>query len=124
MENCYYIRPPIDRFATLQFGSFDDIEETGYKYGTGVVSAWVKGTQNSSWLRATFLSCLMPPNFLLISLTLFAPGGTVLNEMLSDNRPGINRVPTQAKTFVTYESDIEEEYYNKVRGMTSQCHVT
>ena len=43
MENCYYIRPPIDRIGTLQFGSFEEIEEIGYRHGTGVVSAWVKG---------------------------------------------------------------------------------
>ncbi|XP_063690597.1 patatin-like phospholipase domain-containing protein 7 isoform X4 [Bolinopsis microptera] len=43
MEKCYHIRPPIDRYATLQFGSFDEIEETGYKHGTDIVSAWVKG---------------------------------------------------------------------------------
>ena len=44
MEKCYHIRPPIDRYATLQFGSFDEIEETGYKHGTDIVSAWVKGS--------------------------------------------------------------------------------
>ena len=58
MEKCYHIRPPIDRYGTLQFGSFEEIEDTGYKYGTGVVSAWVKG-------------------------------GILVDEMLSDTRPGI-----------------------------------
>lgn len=32
-DYCDYIRPPIDRFATLQFGSFDDIRDVGYHHG-------------------------------------------------------------------------------------------
>ena len=54
MEKCYHIRPPIDRYATLQFGSFDEIEETGYKHGTDIVSAWVKGLI----LSTNYFDCL------------------------------------------------------------------
>ncbi|XP_055896601.1 uncharacterized protein LOC106056771 isoform X2 [Biomphalaria glabrata] len=42
-DYCEYIRPPIDRYATLQFGSFDEIVETGYHHGKTLFSAWSKG---------------------------------------------------------------------------------
>lgn len=32
-EYCEYIRPPIDNFKTLQFGSYDEIREVGYQHG-------------------------------------------------------------------------------------------
>ncbi|KKA22309.1 Lysophospholipase [Rasamsonia emersonii CBS 393.64] len=30
---CLYMRPPIDRYGTLEFGKFDEIYEVGYQYG-------------------------------------------------------------------------------------------
>lgn len=30
---CEYIRPPIDKYGTLQFGLFDEIKEVGYRHG-------------------------------------------------------------------------------------------
>ena len=36
---CTYIRPPIDKFKTLQFGSFDDIMNIGYNHGKTLFSA-------------------------------------------------------------------------------------
>ena len=32
-DYCEYIRPPIDSYRTLQFGSFDEIREVGYQHG-------------------------------------------------------------------------------------------
>ncbi|XP_045460732.1 neuropathy target esterase sws isoform X2 [Harmonia axyridis] len=32
-DYCEYIRPPIDKYRTLQFGSFDEIRDVGYQYG-------------------------------------------------------------------------------------------
>lgn len=32
-DYCQYIRPPIDKYRTLQFGSFDEIREVGYRHG-------------------------------------------------------------------------------------------
>lgn len=32
-DYCEYIRPPIDKYRTLQFGSFDEIKEVGYHHG-------------------------------------------------------------------------------------------
>lgn len=33
-DYCTYIRPPIDRFKTMQFGSFDEIFEVGHSHGS------------------------------------------------------------------------------------------
>jgi lysophospholipid hydrolase len=32
-DYCEYIRPPIDKYKTLAFGSFDEIKDVGYNYG-------------------------------------------------------------------------------------------
>jgi lysophospholipid hydrolase len=32
-DYCEYLRPPIDKYKTLAFGSFDEIREVGYNYG-------------------------------------------------------------------------------------------
>lgn len=32
-DYCEYLRPPIDKYKTLAFGSFDEIKEVGYAYG-------------------------------------------------------------------------------------------
>jgi len=39
---CEYIRPPIDKYRTLQFGSFDEIHDVGYHHGKTLLSAWMK----------------------------------------------------------------------------------
>ncbi|CAF1025988.1 unnamed protein product, partial [Didymodactylos carnosus] len=39
---CEYIRPPIDRYRTLQFGSFDEIREVGYHHGRAIFHGWSK----------------------------------------------------------------------------------
>nr|XP_048690155.1 patatin-like phospholipase domain-containing protein 6 isoform X6 [Caretta caretta] len=40
---CEYIRPPIDRFKTMDFGKFDEIYDVGYQHGKVVFSGWSRG---------------------------------------------------------------------------------
>lgn len=42
---CEYIRPPIDRFKTLEFGRFDEIVDVGYHHGKTVFKGWVRGNK-------------------------------------------------------------------------------
>ncbi|KAI8837096.1 acyl transferase/acyl hydrolase/lysophospholipase [Chytridium lagenaria] len=42
MEGCLYLQPPVAAFGTLQFESFKDIFEVGYKYGKDIVRKWEK----------------------------------------------------------------------------------
>lgn len=32
-DYCYYVRPPIDRYKTLQFNAFNEIMDVGYQHG-------------------------------------------------------------------------------------------
>uniref|UniRef100_A0A670KFW1 lysophospholipase n=1 Tax=Podarcis muralis TaxID=64176 RepID=A0A670KFW1_PODMU len=41
-EYCEYIRPPIDRYGTLDFGKFDEICEVGYQHGRTVFNVWCR----------------------------------------------------------------------------------
>ncbi|XP_054828826.1 patatin-like phospholipase domain-containing protein 6 isoform X8 [Eublepharis macularius] len=40
---CEYIRPPIDRFKTMDFGKFDEIYDVGYQHGKVVFGGWCRG---------------------------------------------------------------------------------
>ncbi|XP_066564177.1 patatin-like phospholipase domain-containing protein 6 isoform X3 [Amia ocellicauda] len=40
---CEYIRPPIDRFKTMDFGKFDEIYDVGYQHGKVVFNGWSRG---------------------------------------------------------------------------------
>ena len=42
---CEYIRPPIDKYGTMQFGSFDEIKEVGYRHGDAYYSGLKKTGQ-------------------------------------------------------------------------------
>lgn len=56
-DYCEYLRPPIDKYKTLAFGSFDEIKDVGYAYGkehfdklskTGGLSRFNKWSQQKS----------------------------------------------------------------------------
>uniref|UniRef100_A0A8C3J8F1 lysophospholipase n=1 Tax=Calidris pygmaea TaxID=425635 RepID=A0A8C3J8F1_9CHAR len=40
---CEYIRPPIDRFKTMDFRKFDEIYDVGYQHGKVVFEGWSRG---------------------------------------------------------------------------------
>lgn len=42
-DYCEYIRPPIDSYKTLQFGSFDEIREVGYRHGVAYFEGQRRG---------------------------------------------------------------------------------
>ncbi|CAH8449646.1 unnamed protein product [Schistosoma rodhaini] len=37
---CFYLRPPIDKYLTLQFSAFDEINNVGYDYIKHVLNTW------------------------------------------------------------------------------------
>ncbi|XP_013107730.2 neuropathy target esterase sws isoform X3 [Stomoxys calcitrans] len=41
-DYCEYIRPPIDKYKTLAFGSFDEIRDVGYVYGKNYFETMAK----------------------------------------------------------------------------------
>ncbi|XP_026288620.1 neuropathy target esterase sws isoform X3 [Frankliniella occidentalis] len=44
-DYCEYIRPPIDKYKTLQFGSFDEIKDVGYTHGKTYFAGLLKAGQ-------------------------------------------------------------------------------
>jgi len=42
-DYCHYIRPPIDKYKTLQFGSFDEIKDVGFHHGKTYFDGMMKG---------------------------------------------------------------------------------
>lgn len=41
-DYCEYIRPPIDKYKTLAFGSFDEIKDVGYNHGKNYFESMAK----------------------------------------------------------------------------------
>uniref|UniRef100_A0A8B9GCY7 lysophospholipase n=1 Tax=Amazona collaria TaxID=241587 RepID=A0A8B9GCY7_9PSIT len=50
-DYCEYIRPPIDRYGTLDFGKFDEICEVGYQHGKTVFNVWCRSGVLDKMLR-------------------------------------------------------------------------
>ncbi|XP_047448078.1 patatin-like phospholipase domain-containing protein 7 [Mugil cephalus] len=50
-EYCEYIRPPIDRYGTLDFAKFDEIAEVGYQHGNTLFDVWQRSTVVDSMLK-------------------------------------------------------------------------
>ncbi|XP_076005517.1 patatin-like phospholipase domain-containing protein 7 [Genypterus blacodes] len=50
-EYCEYIRPPIDRYGTLEFGKFDEITDVGYQHGTTLFDVWKRSGVMDSMLK-------------------------------------------------------------------------
>jgi lysophospholipid hydrolase len=40
MEGCYYLRPPICQYQTMDFAKFKEIEQIGYDYATKIIQEW------------------------------------------------------------------------------------
>ena len=49
-DYCTYIRPPIDKYKTLQFASFDEILEVGYIHGKTLFSAMSLNNRKSLYM--------------------------------------------------------------------------
>ncbi|XP_065829551.1 patatin-like phospholipase domain-containing protein 7 [Oscarella lobularis] len=52
MTCCEYIRPPIDKFKTLAFGKYNEIEEVGFHHGKAITAGWNKSrTSFHAWME-------------------------------------------------------------------------
>jgi lysophospholipid hydrolase len=51
-DYCHYVRPPIDKYKTLQFGSFDEIKDVGYNHGKTYFDGMLKGGSILPFLHA------------------------------------------------------------------------
>ncbi|XP_035292255.1 patatin-like phospholipase domain-containing protein 7 isoform X1 [Anguilla anguilla] len=102
-EYCEYIRPPIDRFGTLDFGKFDEIAEVGYQHGktlfdvwsrSGVVGKMLKDRRQEEFHNTKSNNVAMCPN----------ASFTDLAEIVSRIEPA------EQAAHVTEESDYQTDY--------------
>ncbi|KAJ8413821.1 hypothetical protein AAFF_G00064190 [Aldrovandia affinis] len=102
-EYCEYIRPPIDRYGTLEFGKFDEIAEVGYQHGktlfdvwsrSGVVDKMLKDRHQEEFHNTKSNNLVMCPN----------ASFTDLAEIVSRIEP-VKQAP-----LVTEESDYQTDY--------------
>ncbi|KAJ1660548.1 phosphatidylcholine and lysophosphatidylcholine phospholipase [Dispira simplex] len=49
IPGCVYMKPPVQEFGVLQFGSFDDIFNAGYFYGKRCVETWTQQGLLDQW---------------------------------------------------------------------------
>ncbi|XP_064416914.1 patatin-like phospholipase domain-containing protein 6 isoform X2 [Latimeria chalumnae] len=111
---CEYIRPPIDRFKTMDFGKFDEIYEVGYQHGKVVFSGWGRGDIIDKMLKdrrsADFYEskkmdvCLCP-----------AAGFTDLAEIVSRIEPVKSYLSGDAAEESDYLTEYEEEGMDVMR---------
>uniref|UniRef100_A0A7N6A4B2 lysophospholipase n=1 Tax=Anabas testudineus TaxID=64144 RepID=A0A7N6A4B2_ANATE len=57
---CEYIRPPIDRFKTMDFGKFDEIYDVGFQHGKLLFTGWARGDIIRNMLKDHRSSCTCP----------------------------------------------------------------
>nr|XP_005994513.1 PREDICTED: patatin-like phospholipase domain-containing protein 7 isoform X2 [Latimeria chalumnae] len=101
-EYCEYIRPPIDRYGTLEFGKFDEIAEVGYQHGktlfgvwsrTGVVDKMLKDRRQEELCKSKPCDVMTCPN----------ASFTDLAEIVS-------RIEPAKTTLIDDESDYQTDY--------------
>ncbi|XP_043463583.1 neuropathy target esterase sws isoform X3 [Leptopilina heterotoma] len=111
-DYCEYIRPPIDKFKTLQFANFDEIKDVGYHHGktyfegqqkVGILPRFNADRENAKILRAkTQAACQQTSSYTFTDLAQMvckvSRGSRYLNvDMDSDSE------------IEEYEADLEED---------------
>jgi lysophospholipid hydrolase len=101
MADCYYIRPPIDKYKTLAFGQYDEIEEVGYHHGKAITSGW-KGHAGLPQIPVAhhYKSQTKP---CITSISSFAG----LAEMASKIEPPRSPYPTHLATYFSSSDDMD-----------------
>uniref|UniRef100_A0A669CVM8 lysophospholipase n=1 Tax=Oreochromis niloticus TaxID=8128 RepID=A0A669CVM8_ORENI len=96
-DYCEYIRPPIDRYGTLEFGKFDEIAEVGYQHGKTLFDVW----QRSGVLRVIFKTPSLDPSYCTVV--------TCPNASFTDLAEIVSRIePVKYESDFLHEQRIEE----------------
>ncbi|XP_072840759.2 patatin-like phospholipase domain-containing protein 7 isoform X2 [Pogona vitticeps] len=105
-DYCEYIRPPIDRYGTLDFGKFDEICEVGYQHGKTLFNVWCRSgvlekmLKDRQELYKTKPSCLV----------------TCPTTSFTDLAEIVSRIEPVKPLVVDDESDYQTEYEEEVLG--------
>ncbi|XP_014807848.1 PREDICTED: patatin-like phospholipase domain-containing protein 7 isoform X1 [Calidris pugnax] len=102
-DYCEYIRPPIDRYGTLDFGKFDEICEVGYQHGKTVFNVWCRSGVLDNMLKDRQEPCKSKTDNVTCPTTSF----TDLAEIVS-------RIEPVKAPVADDESDYQTEYEEEV----------
>ncbi|KAJ8680462.1 hypothetical protein QAD02_016249 [Eretmocerus hayati] len=111
-DYCEYIRPPIDKYRTLQFASFDEIKEVGYNHGktyfegqtkVGILPRFNADRENARAMRAKRQADTQPAPS---SYTFTDLAQMVCKVSRGSRYPDID---TDSDEMEDYEADLEED---------------
>ncbi|KAG3288474.1 patatin like phospholipase domain containing 7, transcript variant X6 [Ictidomys tridecemlineatus] len=99
-DYCECLRPPIDRYRTLDFGKFDEICEVGYQHGRTVFDLWARSGVLEKMLQdrqgpSKRKACAIP---------------TCPNASFTDLAEIVSRIEPAKMATVDDESDYQTEY--------------
>lgn len=49
MDKAYYVKPPVQKYGTLEFNNFDEIFGVGYKCGKELIKDWIQRGVFDKW---------------------------------------------------------------------------
>ncbi|XP_066436174.1 patatin-like phospholipase domain-containing protein 7 isoform X2 [Eleutherodactylus coqui] len=99
-EYCEYIRPPIDRYGTLEFGKFDEICDVGHQHGNTVFNVWGRSGVIEKMLKDRQDTCKSKMSDL----------NTCPNASFTDLAEIVSRIEPVKAAVVDDESDYQTEY--------------
>ncbi|XP_075435282.1 patatin-like phospholipase domain-containing protein 7 isoform X4 [Ascaphus truei] len=99
-EYCEYIRPPIDRYGTLEFGKFDEICDVGFQHGKTVFNVWGRSGVIDKMLKDRQETCKSKTSDL----------NTCPNASFTDLAEIVSRIEPVKTAAVDDESDYQTEY--------------
>ncbi|XP_058015265.1 patatin-like phospholipase domain-containing protein 7 isoform X3 [Ahaetulla prasina] len=112
-DYCEYIRPPIDRYGTLDFGKFDEICEVGYQHGKTVFNVWCRSGVLEKMLKDRQEGCQSKPScYVTCPTTSF----TDLAEIVS-------RIEPVKAIIMDDESDYQTEYEEEIFDIQKDDYV-
>uniref|UniRef100_A0A8C0C1J9 lysophospholipase n=1 Tax=Buteo japonicus TaxID=224669 RepID=A0A8C0C1J9_9AVES len=120
-DYCEYIRPPIDRYGTLDFGKFDEICEVGYQHGKTVFNVWCRSGVLDKMLRDRQETCKSKTDNVTCPTTSF----TDLAEIVSRIEPVKAPVADDESDYQTeYEEEIldnqKDDYVNFISNQVEE----
>uniref|UniRef100_A0A674JFC7 Patatin like phospholipase domain containing 7 n=1 Tax=Terrapene triunguis TaxID=2587831 RepID=A0A674JFC7_9SAUR len=103
-EYCEYIRPPIDRYGTLDFGKFDEICEVGYQHGKTVFNVWGRSGVLDKMLKDRQEICKSKTSGIV----------TCPSTSFTDLAEIVSRIEPVKAALVDDESDYQTEYEEEI----------
>ncbi|XP_059571461.1 patatin-like phospholipase domain-containing protein 7 isoform X4 [Alligator mississippiensis] len=103
-DYCEYIRPPIDRYRTLDFGKFDEICEVGYQHGKTVFNVWCRSGVLDKMLKDREEICKSKTSDIV----------TCTSTSFTDLAEIVSRIEPVKAALVDDESDYQTEYEEEI----------